>query len=86
MWDATVELLRSIDIDGIWRPLAIFGSIAYALVLAAVIRRGVALQRSGEEPTPDPKFYLAQAYLAFMWPLPLFLAFEALDSVATWIS
>jgi len=64
MWDITVEFLRSIDIDGIWRPLAILGSIGYVLILAAVVRKGVRQQQSGAEPVPNPTFYLAHAYLA----------------------
>ena len=86
MWDMTVDFLRSINIDGIWRPLAILGSIGYAIILTAVIKKGIVQQNSEGEPVPNPAFYLAQAYLAFMWPLPLYLAFEALDSIATWVS
>jgi len=86
MLDAIVDVLRAVDIDGIWRPIAIFGSIGYAVILGGVIIKGVRQARGLETPNPTPGFYLAQAYLAFMWPLPLFLVVEWLDTLAIWSS
>ena len=56
-------------------------TIGYIAILSLMIRKVIhdrALPAS-EKPGPRPLFYLGQAYLAFMWPVPLFLILEALD-------
>lgn len=66
---------------GGWLALAIgftLGYFAILLIMIRKIRRDRALPEN-ERPAPRPLFYLGQAYLAFVWPIPLFLVLEALD-------
>lgn len=64
-----------------WLILAVLLTVGYGVVLAIMIRkilRDRALPEA-ERPGPRPLFYLGQAYLAFVWPVPLFLVLESLD-------
>ncbi|MBT5242332.1 MAG: hypothetical protein HN793_05850 [Rhodospirillaceae bacterium] len=64
-----------------WMIAAALCTIGYLVVLIIMARkvlRDRALPEA-ERPGPRPLFYLGQAYLAFVWPVPLFLVLEAFD-------
>ena len=64
-----------------WQALGVLLTCGYLAILGIMVRkilRDRALPED-ERPGPRPLFYLGQAYLAFIWPVPLFLALEALD-------
>ena len=68
-----------------WMTVAALFSAGYLLVLGLMIlkiRRDGALPEA-DRPGPRPLFYLGQAYLAFIWPIPLFMVLEALDYLTT---
>lgn len=67
-----------------WMITAVLCTIGYAVVLIIMARK-VLRDRAmpeAERPNPRPLFYLGQAYLAFVWPVPLFLAIEVFDLLA----
>ena len=69
--------------DNLWLITGVALTIGYGAVLTLMIRKVIrdrALPES-EKPGPQPLFYLGQAYLAFVWPIPLFLVLEALDQL-----
>ncbi len=69
--------------DYFWFVAGIALTAGYGIVLVLMIRKVFhdrALPDS-EKPGPRPLFYLGQAYLAFIWPVPLFLVLEALDQL-----
>lgn len=64
-----------------WMVAAAFCTAGYIVVLAIMVRK-ILRDRAmpdGGRPPPRPLFYLGQAYLAFVWPVPLFMVLEALD-------
>jgi hypothetical protein len=64
-----------------WMIAAGFCTVGYVIILSIMIRkimRDNALS-DDNKPPPRPLFYLGQAYLAFVWPVPLFLVLEFLD-------
>lgn len=64
-----------------WFAVAIAFTIGYGVVLGIMIRK-IFIDRAlpeADRPGPRPLFYLGQAYLAFIWPIPLFLVLEYLD-------
>jgi len=71
--------------DYIWLTIAMVGSSGYAIVLYWMIRKAKHYREkiSEQRPAHSPLFYLGQTYLAFMWPLPLYLSFVAADRIFT---
>lgn len=64
-----------------WFILAMLLTIGYGIVLGIMVKK-ILRDRSlpeAERPGPRPLFYLGQAYLAFVWPIPMFLVLESLD-------
>ena len=64
-----------------WMIAAALCTIGYLAVLTIMVRkilRDRALPEAAR-PGPRPLFYLGQAYLAFIWPVPLFMVLEAFD-------
>ncbi len=67
-----------------WTIVALAFTGGYGAVLTLMVqkaRRDRSLP-DDQKPGPRPLFYLGQACLAFMWPIPLFLALEAIDFFA----
>lgn len=76
-----LQAILSFLIRNGWMIAAGLFTLGYLVVLAIMIRkilRDRALPEI-ERPGPRPLFYLGQAYLAFVWPVPLFLVLEAFD-------
>ncbi|NKB44252.1 MAG: hypothetical protein GKS03_08245 [Alphaproteobacteria bacterium] len=64
-----------------WMIAAALCTVGYLVILTIMVRkifRDRALPEA-ERPGPRPLFYLGQAYLAFVWPIPLFMILEAFD-------
>lgn len=51
--------------------------VLYLMLSKARRERGLT---EDQKPAPRPLFYFGQAYLAFVWPVPLFLVLELLDT------
>lgn len=64
-----------------WMLAAGFCTVGYIIILSIMIRKIIRDNAliEGEKPPPRPLFYLGQAYLAFVWPVPMFLVLEFLD-------
>lgn len=64
-----------------WMAVGIGLTVGYGVILGIMIRKVIRDRALPEEqrPGPRPLFYLGQAYLAFVWPVPLFLVLESLD-------
>ncbi len=64
-----------------WMVLGLALTAGYIVVLGIMARKILRDRALPEDqrPGPRPLFYLGQAYLAFIWPVPLFLVLEALD-------
>lgn len=78
---STLQVISGFLQNNGWLTLAVLLTIGYGIVLGIMVRkilRDQALPES-ERPGPRPLFYLGQAYLAFMWPIPLFLVLESFD-------
>ena len=77
----TINSVAKVFADHGWTITAIVFTVGYAMVLGLMIRK-VFRDRAlpdHQKPDPRPLFYLGQAYLAFIWPVPLFLVLEAID-------
>jgi len=67
--------------DNGWLTFGLALTLGYIAILGIMIRkifRDRALPED-QRPGPRPLFYLGQAYLAFVWPVPLFIVLEAFD-------
>ncbi len=64
-----------------WATVGGLLTAGYIAILGIMIRKVLRDRALPEEqrPGPRPLFYLGQAYLAFVWPVPLFLVLEALE-------
>ena len=64
-----------------WLITGIVVTVGYVIVFGFMMRKVLHDRGLPEEQKPGPRslFYLGQAYLAFVWPVPLFLVLEALD-------
>lgn len=77
----TLRIISTYVLENIWLLSGGILTAGYGVVLVLMVRK-VMQDRSlpeHQKPGPKPMFYLGQAYLAFIWPIPLFLVLEALD-------
>lgn len=66
-----------------WMITGALCTIGYILILVIMVRKVLRDRTLPEEerPRPRPLFYLGQAYLAFVWPVPLFMVLEIFDAL-----
>lgn len=77
----TMQVISAFLADNGWFMLALAFTIGYGVILGIMIKK-ITRDRSlpeADRPGPRPLFYLGQAYLAFVWPVPLFLVLEGLN-------
>ncbi len=76
-----IQPVLSFLTDNGWMIAAALFSLGYLTVLGIMIKKIMRDRKlpETERPGPRPLFYLGQAYLAFVWPIPLFMVLEALD-------
>jgi len=68
-------------IEGGWYIAGVILTITYVIVLVLMIIKAKNAQaiEKDQEPNQRTLFYLGQTYLAFVWPVPLFLVLEFFD-------
>ena len=76
--DSTQLILQYIQ-GKFWLITAIVISSIYLYILSKMVIRG--FKDKSVNPANGPKFYLAQAYLSFMWPAPLYLVLRIMEYI-----
>ena len=76
--DSTQLILQYIQ-GKFWLITAIVISSVYLCILYKMVIKG--FRDQGVYPANGPKFYLAQAYLSFMWPAPLYLVLRITEYI-----
>ena len=68
-------------IEGGWYIAGVVVTVIYTIILVLMIIKAKDEEdiEKGQENSSRTLFYLGQTYLAFMWPIPLFLALEFFD-------
>ena len=77
----SVQVVLDFIVGYSWMIAASFCTVGYVLILSIMIRKIIRdnAKSDNEKSPPRSLFYLGQAYLSFVWPVPLFLVLELLD-------